>query len=69
LRAQTAQGERIAIAESETIAAGSVLILEIVLLDEGSELLVREWLDYGKLRGLGQWRNSGKGRFSWKEIE
>lgn len=29
---------------------------------------VREWLDYGMLRGLGQWRNSGKGRFTWEEI-
>lgn len=25
-----------------------------------------EWLDYGKLRGLGQWRNSGKGRFTYE---
>jgi hypothetical protein len=26
--------------------------------------LVEEWLEYGELRGLGQWRNSGKGRFT-----
>ena len=31
--------------------------------------LIREWLDYGKLRGIGQWRNSGKGRFTWEELE
>ena len=30
---------------------------------------VREWLDYGALRGLFQWRNSGKGRFEWEEVE
>jgi hypothetical protein len=29
---------------------------------------VKEWLDYGELRGLGQWRNSGKGKFKWEEI-
>lgn len=29
---------------------------------------VREWLDYGALRGFGQWRNSGKGRFTWEEV-
>lgn len=29
---------------------------------------VREWLDYGQLRGLFQWRNSGKGRFTWEEV-
>lgn len=27
-----------------------------------------EWLDYGELRGIGQWRNSGKGRFKWHDI-
>jgi hypothetical protein len=30
---------------------------------------VEEWLDYGCLRGLGQWRNSGKGRFFWERID
>ena len=28
------------------------------------EGLIHEWLDYGKLHGTGQWRNSGKGRFT-----
>lgn len=69
LRASTAQGERIALAMSESIPAGSWFETEIVLLDPGHEDLVREWLDYGVLRGLGQWRNSGKGRFSWEAIE
>lgn len=68
LRAQTAQGERIALANSETVPAGTVIECEIRLLDEGSEKVVREWLDYGALRGLGQWRNSGKGRFDWEEV-
>ena len=31
--------------------------------------LVEEWLDYWALRGLGQWRNSGKGRATWQKIE
>jgi len=30
---------------------------------------IHQWLDYGKLRGLGQWRNSGKGIFEWQEIK
>ena len=68
LRAETAQGPRVALANSETIPEGSSFIVEIVLLDEGAERIVREWLDYGKLRGIGQWRNSGKGRFEWKEV-
>ena len=31
--------------------------------------LSRECLDYGVLRGIGQWRNSGKGRYLWEEIK
>lgn len=69
LRAQTAQGERVALANSETVAAGSTIEFEVTTLDEGHEKLVREWLNYGKLRGLGQWRNSGKGRFDWEEVK
>ena len=68
LRAQTAQGERIALANSETAPAGTVLRFTVSLLDEGTEKLVLEWLDYGKWRGLGQWRNSGKGRFTFELV-
>ena len=31
--------------------------------------LAYELLDYGAMRGIGQWRNSGKGRFVWEEIK
>lgn len=68
LRAQTAQGERISLANSETIPAGATMEFTIHCLVDADMSAVREWLDYGKLRGLGQWRNSGKGRFSWEEI-
>ncbi len=67
LRAQTAQGERIALAHSETVPVGSSVEFEINCLDERTEKDVKEWLDYGKLRGFGQWRNSGKGRFEYEE--
>lgn len=68
LRAQTMQGERVALASSEELPAGTTADFEIILLDESLEAVVREWLDYGALRGIGQWRNSGKGRFSY-EVE
>lgn len=68
LRAQTAQGERIALASSEEIAAGAVVEFDVLCFDDNHEKAVREWLEYGKLRGIGQWRNSGKGRFIWTEI-
>lgn len=69
LRASTAQGERIALAHSETIQEGSYIELTISCLKDDIMGAVKEWLDYGKLRGIGQWRNSGKGRFVWEEIK
>lgn len=69
LRAQTAQGERIALSSSETIPAGATIEFEIECLVDSDMNAVIEWLDYGKLRGIGQWRNSGKGKFVWKSID
>ena len=69
LRASTPQGERVSLAMSEEISAGATITFDIVLLSDELEGAVREWLDYGKYSGIGQWRNSGKGRFIWEEIE
>lgn len=67
LRASTAQGERVALAHSEAAPAGTVIEFEIQCLTEDMQDLAYECLDYGALRGLGQWRNSGAGRFEWEE--
>lgn len=69
LRVMTAQGERVGLAISERVPAGATIEFSIVLLQEGLEKAVREWLDYGRFSGIGQWRNSGCGRFTWEEIE
>ena len=69
LRAQTAQGERISLAMSEEIPAGATCEFRVVCLCDDHEKAVREWLDYGRYSGIGQWRNSGKGRFVWEEIQ
>lgn len=66
LRAQTAQGERVSLVNSEEIPAGSECIIEVTCMDDNHMAAVLEWLDYGKLRGIGQWRNSGKGRFTYQ---
>lgn len=66
LRAQTAQGERVALASSEECPAGTRCEFTVQLLDEDLESTVIEWLKYGALRGIGQWRNSGKGRFEYE---
>ena len=68
LRAETMQGPRVAIADSDSIEKGSWIEFDVVMLDDGDWPLVSEWLDYGKFNGLGQWRNSGKGAFFWHEI-
>ena len=66
LRASTPMGERVALSISESIPAGSTLEFEISFLTEDMKKLALECLDYGILRGLGQWRNSGKGRFTYE---
>ena len=69
LRASSASGERVALAASETVPAGTVLEFSVLVMNPKDAETVREWLDYGRLRGLFQWRNSGKGRFEWEEVE
>ena len=69
LRASTAQGERVALASSETIPEGSSMIFEIECLLDTHVKPVIEALEYGARRGWGQWRNSGKGRFHYKILE
>ena len=69
LRASTAMGERVALANSETAPAGTTIEIEILCMTKDMEDLARECLDYGIYRGVGQWRNSGKGRFIWEEIK
>lgn len=68
LRAQTMQGERVTLAHSEEAPDGTYIEFTITCLKDSLMALVTEWLDYGALRGIGQWRNSGRGRFEWEEI-
>lgn len=62
LRGQTAQGERVALAKSQTLPAGTTLEFRVIVQSaEVTEEILREWFDYGRRRGLGQWRNGGWG--------
>lgn len=67
LRAQTAQGERICLANSETISKGSSFECTLTFPDQ-YEPVVKEWLNYGVFKGLGQWRNAGWGRFHYEVL-
>jgi len=66
LRAETMQGERVALASSETVPAGTTFEFEVTTLAPALEDMLKAALDYGALKGIGQWRNSGKGRFSYE---
>lgn len=69
LRAQTMQGERVALANSETVPAGTWFECDIVVWDSSTWAYIEEWLNYGEFNGLGQWRSSGKGAFTWSYVK
>jgi len=78
LRGQTAQGETISLANSETVPAGSFFEFTVKSYTTEYEskkkklnvkTLVEEWLSYVEDSGFLQWRNAGKGRFVWEEIK
>jgi len=66
LRASTPQGERVALARSDAAPPGTRIEFDVVVLGVVTEDLLREWLDYGRRRGLGQWRNGGYGAFEYE---
>lgn len=68
LRGETPRGPRVALATSETVPAGSTLEFTIHCLQPELMGLMEEFLNYGEFKGLSQWRNSGKGRFTWRAI-
>ena len=71
LRAETAQGPRVALASSEMLPAGTTCECWVTLAAEkvGAKTKVDfakcliEWLAYGTWRGIGQWRNADWGQF------
>lgn len=69
LRAQTAQGERVTLARSDTCPIGTTMEFTVEILGGLDEKTLREWLDYGRKRGLGQWRNGGYGSFTYEMEE
>jgi hypothetical protein len=69
IRVQTTKGERVALTKSDSVPAGSTLTITVAILGAVSKALLIEWLDYGRLRGLGQWRNAGFGVFDYEFIE
>jgi hypothetical protein len=71
LRGMTAQGPRVSLAKSDVVNAGLSFEVTIkVLTHKGQEIdqeVIESLLDYGALKGLGQWRNSSWGRFEFED--
>lgn len=66
LRAMTPMGERISLANSEEIPAGSTIEFTIKVLNDDMLDMCIDALDYAELKGIGGWRNSGKGRITYE---
>ena len=77
LRAETMQGPRVTLASSEEVAPPWQMEFSITLVENAGTgkskpitfEMIEDALDYGDLLGLGQWRNSGRGSFTWERIE
>lgn len=68
LRGETMRGERISLARSEELPEGTTCEIEISTMNQNLWPYIKAALDYGELKGMLQWRNSGKGRFTWEKI-
>lgn len=78
LRAETMQGPRMTVVRSEEVPIGTTMEFEVasaldkVKIGDKSVLVedaIAQTMDYGAFHGFGQWRNSGKGRFTWEFVE
>lgn len=77
LRAQTMQGERVALRASEQIDDPWTIEFTVTLLPNEKTKVsanvtwedVETALDYGEVSGIGQFRNGGWGRFTWERVD
>lgn len=84
IRAMTAQGPRVSLVKSEVVPAGASLTFTLNVLAGSPLLKhvdytkteektfpdapLKHIFDYGQMTGLGQWRNSGYGMFTYEMI-
>lgn len=67
LRAETAQGPRVALARSEMLPAGAHFEITLEVYDGPiTDDILRDLFTYGKHKGIGQWRNGSYGRFEFE---
>jgi hypothetical protein len=59
----------VALATSEAVPAGTTCEFEVEVIHDALMPLAVKALDFGARKGIGQWRNSGCGRFTWEEMK
>jgi len=71
LRAQTMLGPRVALVASEYLKAPTALQfgLQIIQNKEITFEVVEALLQYGAMKGIGQWRNGGFGQFTYEILQ
>lgn len=77
LRARTMQGDRVALTASEQIMDPWEITVELTLLPNGGTKsskaitweVIEQALSLGRMKGLGQWRNGGYGRFLCERVK
>lgn len=76
-RCETAQGPRVSLAKSEEIKTDWYIDVTVRVVENAGTAksvpidmdMIEDFLDYGALSGLLQWRNAGHGTFEYKEID
>lgn len=71
LRGETPKGPRVSLVASERVKTPVTMKFVIEVIENKKEItldVIRELLEYGSYKGLGQWRNGGWGNFEWEEI-
>jgi len=69
MRVTTMQGDRVCLARSESAPEGTTIELTIECLNSKLWPYIEEWLGYGIFGGLGQWRSSYFGSFTWERLD
>ena len=76
MRVMTMQGPRVSVASSEQVDRWEIEVEITLLPNAGTRAsaaltwdAVEEALNYGRLCGIGQWRNGSYGRFAWRRAD